>query len=680
MVRAILLPSILSVQTTREQARYSCTSFAGRLLFRAILTLVIGALASLSAVAQWGLLPNVFPPTELHNGLTGIGRFTPPPATQSLLPARMLHIHSENFGVTTPAVYHPAFLRLQTQSQNFGVNSNVNYFGETGIEFFSGSNQNNGAGAWCVGKILGVTNGRGIDPTLPTPLFQPNDPAEIDLRGGLAFFCSLSRNKNLPMGTDREVMRIVDGMVGIGTTKPNEMLQIYEKMTFHVGANDYYLGYNQTTQKEIVNGVPGLVLRRFWELPSDIAAADPGASPLSAAMGVIFKEDHNMMYLTNSGKGLAGTVVNLSEPSGAVKGITIGNTNNNVESNGDQAYIGLGAAADADSRVFIRGLTESSATMNALRVANSGAQYGTPFTRFVVKDNGNVGIGIDAVKAKFQIGSRFGTFADNSSSVLTHNAYYDGSWKRITDGVTPGGKPAAISLSDGTISLKVGTATGMQPDAAITWTTALSAANDGKVTIGALAGSGTRVVYATGAGELIATSEPAGWSLGGNGINADDCIGSTNNMPLIFKTNNEPRMKITADGDVQIGTLQWDYSSTAGNLNRTAYPSLLSVNGAVVAKLVRVTANYWADNVFSPSYRLMSLAEVKEFITQNGHLPDVPAEAEVAKSGIDLQEMQAVLLRKVEELTLHLIHIEEENKKLRHRIDAINASLPIEGE
>ncbi|MBK9247680.1 MAG: hypothetical protein IPM69_06090 [Ignavibacteria bacterium] len=680
MLRSYVHPHSIFLYKFRSQCNSTLYSL-GRLGYIGVfLTVILSTFTTMQTNAQWGFVPNSFPPTELHNGLAGIGLFAPPPASTTFLPMRMLHLHSENFGVSTNTVYQPAFLRLQTQSQNFGDNSNVNYFGQAGIEFFSGSTQNYGAGGWCVGKILGITNGLGIDPGLPNPLYQPNDPAEIDLRGGLAFFCSLSKSASLPMETNREVMRIVDGMVGIGTTKPKEMLQIYEKMTFHVGANDYYMGYNQNTNNEIVGGAPQLVIRRFWDVPPHILEIDPTASHLSAAMGVMFKEDHNLMYLTNSGKGLAGSVVNLSEPSGAVKGITIGNTNNNVENNGDQATIGLGATADADSRVFIRGLSESSATKNALRVANSGELYGTPFTRFVVKDNGNVGIGIDVVKAKFQIGSRFGTYADNSNSIVTHNAYYDGAWKRISDGVAPGGKPAAISLSDGTISLKVGTASGMQQDAAITWTTALSVANDNKITIGTLAGTGSRAVYANASGELIAATEPSGWSLTGNDIGEDDFIGTKNNTSLIFKTNNVHRLQISESGDVNVGTLQWDYTATAGNLDQTVYPSLLSVNGAVVAKLVRVTVNHWADNVFSPGYRLMPLSEVREYIDENGHLPDVPAEAEVSKNGIDLQEMQAVLLRKVEELTLHLIKIEDENKSLRRRVDAINASLPIDEE
>ncbi len=525
MLRSIILPSILSLFKTVEQEKFVPFSLLLRPHFRAIFALAIIIFAAMPANAQWGFVPNSFPPTELHNGLAGIGRFSPLPAAPSLVPARMLHIHSENFGVSTTTVYQPAFLRLQSQSQNFGPNSNVNYFGQTGIEFFSGSNQNNGAGGWCVGKILGITNGLGINPNLPTPLFQPNGPVEIGLRGGLAFFCSMSKSAGLPMETNREVMRIVDGMVGIGTTKPKEMLQIYEKMTFHVGGNDYYMGYNQNSIVESGS----LVIRRFWNNPTEEMAIDADYSPL-------------------------------------------------------------------------------------------------------------------------------------------------------TDGVAPGEKQAAIDMSDGTITLMIGIASRMQQDAAISQTTMLSAAKDGKSTIGTHTDSGTRAVNTSANGKLRTTSEPSGWPLNGNDIGDHDYIGVNNNKPFIFKTNNEHHMLIAANGDLHVGTLQWDYSATACNLDRTVYPSLLTVNGAMVAKLVRVTVNHWADNVFSPGYRLMPLTEVREYIDKHGHLPDVPAEAEATKNGVDLQEMQAVLLRKVEELTLHLIKIEEENKKLRSRVDAINASLPMEGE
>ncbi len=673
MAHAKILPCILLVRTKYNQSANGCPSIAMRLPFRTILTLAIGVFATFSATAQWGILPNIFQLSEIHNGLTGIGLCTAP----SLLPVRMLSIHSDNFGNSTATVYHRTFLPLPSQSQNFGVNSNVNYFGQTGIDCISGSKQNKGAGSSCVRKILNLTNGRSFEPLLPKLLFRPNHLTEQDLQVEFAFLCSLSNTSGLPMETNREVMHIVNGVESIGTTKLPKLLQTYEKMTFHAGANDYYMRSNRSTQTEIVSLEPGLVLRHLWELPLIGAAAASDASPGSSALGVMFKEEHTNQNRTNHIMGLAESIIHLTETSCAVKRSTIGNTKNDIDNTREHSPIGLGAAADADSRVLIRGLRESCATMNVLRVANSGELYSTPFTRFVVADNATVGNDINAAKTKLPISARFGTYADTPSSIFTYNAYSRGAWKCILDGVTHRGKPAAIGLSDGTISLRVGTATGMQPDAASARATGLSIPNRGKVTIGSLAGSGASAVYSSARGELITTSDSCSWSLDGTTIGDN---GFLNTMPLILKTNNKPFMQIAVNSDVHFGTLKWDYSGTARNLYQTVYPSLLSVNRSVAAKSFRVTVNNWADNVFSPNYRLMPLSEVKAFITKNGHLPDVPAEAEAKKNGIDLQEMQTVLLRKVEELTLHVIAIEEENKKLRCRVDAINASLPINEE
>lgn len=47
------------------------------------------------------------------------------------------------------------------------------------------------------------------------------------------------------------------------------------------------------------------------------------------------------------------------------------------------------------------------------------------------------------------------------------------------------------------------------------------------------------------------------------------------------------------------------------------------------------------------------------YINQNGHLPGVPTAAEVQKDGVDLAEVNALLLQKIEELTLYVIELEK---------------------
>ena len=84
----------------------------------------------------------------------------------------------------------------------------------------------------------------------------------------------------------------------------------------------------------------------------------------------------------------------------------------------------------------------------------------------------------------------------------------------------------------------------------------------------------------------------------------------------------------------------------------------LAVNGNIGAQDIIVTNTGWSDYVFRPGYRLRPLSEVSQYIQTNGHLPDIPTEAEVKEKGVSLGDMQAKLLAKVEELTLHMIHQE----------------------
>jgi hypothetical protein len=95
----------------------------------------------------------------------------------------------------------------------------------------------------------------------------------------------------------------------------------------------------------------------------------------------------------------------------------------------------------------------------------------------------------------------------------------------------------------------------------------------------------------------------------------------------------------------------------------------LSVNGNIVTKKIRVTQTGWADYVFAPGYKLPTLADVEAFIKTNQHLPDVPSAAEVEKKGLDLGDNQAILLKKIEELTLYMI---QQNKQIEELTKEVN--------
>jgi hypothetical protein len=92
----------------------------------------------------------------------------------------------------------------------------------------------------------------------------------------------------------------------------------------------------------------------------------------------------------------------------------------------------------------------------------------------------------------------------------------------------------------------------------------------------------------------------------------------------------------------------------------------LVVGGKILAEEIRVKLiKDWADYVFAPSYRLKSLGEVEDHIRTHRRLPDIPSATEVGESGVDIGDMQAKLLAKIEELTLYVI----EQKKA---IDALH--------
>jgi hypothetical protein len=82
----------------------------------------------------------------------------------------------------------------------------------------------------------------------------------------------------------------------------------------------------------------------------------------------------------------------------------------------------------------------------------------------------------------------------------------------------------------------------------------------------------------------------------------------------------------------------------------------LAVNGSAIATSMTVKLNSaWPDYVFKKEYKLPTLTEVKDYIEKNKHLPDMPSEKQVTDNGLNLGEMNRILTKKVEELTLYFI-------------------------
>jgi hypothetical protein len=94
----------------------------------------------------------------------------------------------------------------------------------------------------------------------------------------------------------------------------------------------------------------------------------------------------------------------------------------------------------------------------------------------------------------------------------------------------------------------------------------------------------------------------------------------------------------------------------------------LSVDGNIRAKRIKVYTT-WADYVFEDNYDLPTLPEVEQYIKENGHLQDIPSAAEVEEKGIELGEMNKLLLQKIEELTLYTIELNKQVQELKSQLN-----------
>lgn len=199
---------------------------------------------------------------------------------------------------------------------------------------------------------------------------------------------------------------------------------------------------------------------------------------------------------------------------------------------------------------------------------------------------------------------------------------------------------------------------------------------------------------------------------------------STDSMDIYFKTNNKTRMTILeSNGNVGVGTTipngrlhvdkghfrigngtsessrstnlllfgdntyvqigEWQadnmlsfqanaYNFNIGNVGiGTPSPSYkLDVNGTIRANEIIVNTT-GADFVFADDYQLRPLTEVKAFIQENMHLPDIQSAQEMQENGVSVNELQTQLLQKIEELTLYLIQQEQTILEMRQEIEQL---------
>ncbi|MFC4747442.1 hypothetical protein [Flavobacterium branchiicola] len=156
-----------------------------------------------------------------------------------------------------------------------------------------------------------------------------------------------------------------------------------------------------------------------------------------------------------------------------------------------------------------------------------------------------------------------------------------------------------------------------------------------------------------------------------HGIDATITAGAPSDNKLKFRlyaggsANQEPDdvMVLVGNGNVGIGVPN---------------PSnKLDVNGTIHSREVKVDLTGWSDFVFKKEYNLPTLEQVEKHIVEKGHLENIPSEKEVLENGINLGEMDAKLLQKIEELTLYMIEMKKENQDLKNAVEKQNKEIEL---
>ncbi len=146
------------------------------------------------------------------------------------------------------------------------------------------------------------------------------------------------------------------------------------------------------------------------------------------------------------------------------------------------------------------------------------------------------------------------------------------------------------------------------------------------------------------------------WTVGAR-VSGDNTIKSPQTFKISFKApgidNDQEFLSIDSyHGKVKIGDC---------NSNFDGYK--LFVEEGILTEKVKVAiknSEDWFDNVFQPDYKLMNIYDLDGFIKKYKHLPDIPTTDEVMANGLDLGKMNALLLKKVEELTRYVIDLKTE--------------------
>ncbi len=257
-----------------------------------------------------------------------------------------------------------------------------------------------------------------------------------------------------------------------------------------------------------------------------------------------------------------------------------------------------------------------------------------PIERMRISGNGNVGIGTPSPAGRLHL---------NDSRNLVNNAtvdiiltQFDG-WSKIS-GLYTGTQMGGIAFSTNN-----GLNTPVEERMRIT--------ASGSVGIGTASPKGKLHIAAPDESTSSAISiRQSNSDVYGFDIGLDQSLNGNMFFYRVYADTRHQVMEIDRNnGNIGIGT-------------SPASTHKLAVEGSIGAREIKVQAPPgWPDYVFSPDYELPTLEETKTYIEENQHLPEIPSAAEMETNGVAVGEMNMLLLKKIEELTLYVIKLESKN-------------------
>ncbi|MGB4790787.1 MAG: hypothetical protein WBH46_04330 [Bacteroidales bacterium] len=159
------------------------------------------------------------------------------------------------------------------------------------------------------------------------------------------------------------------------------------------------------------------------------------------------------------------------------------------------------------------------------------------------------------------------------------------------------------------------------------------------------------------------------WELNGNAIYEAEFIGTTNNMPLIFKTNKNEGFRLNSNGNVGIANTSPVYKLDVCGTIRSTQEIIVEPSDS---------SCQWPDFVFDSSFQLQLFNERIELIRSQKHLPFIPSSTDIKDNGMPVYETIKGIIQNIEELYLYMEQMERRIEQLEEENHNLKELLPKE--